>query len=225
MSTATRNEPYTHETAGATCANCGLPLAEDQEWCLECGVARTLIHRPPDWRIPVAIVGLVTVLVIGGFVLILNRLSNNSSSPTSGPAAAAASSNHATSARTTAARTSTSAGTAANTSASTNPSSSTPPATSVAQIPGWAPGLPGYTVVLASRHSEATADATAQQYILAGTQVGVLESSEHPDLIPGYWVVFYHRYPTRQEADTAAIELRAKGYGAAHVRLVERQGQ
>jgi hypothetical protein len=46
------------------CLACGAPLAEDQEWCLECGAARTLIHRPPDWRIGLAIMLGVVVAVL-----------------------------------------------------------------------------------------------------------------------------------------------------------------
>jgi hypothetical protein len=42
-------------------------LADDQEWCLECGVARTEIDAPPDWRIGVAIV----LAVIAGVVLVV----------------------------------------------------------------------------------------------------------------------------------------------------------
>ena len=51
-----------------TCPACGAPLAADQEWCLECGAARTNIHPPPDWRAGVAIVlgviALVAIVVI-----------------------------------------------------------------------------------------------------------------------------------------------------------------
>ena len=52
------------------CLACGAALGADQEWCLECGVARTVIHPPPDWRLGVAIilaviaiVALITVIV------------------------------------------------------------------------------------------------------------------------------------------------------------------
>lgn len=52
------------------CPACGAAMATDQEWCLECGVARTTIQPPPDWRLGVAIVlavvavvALVTVIV------------------------------------------------------------------------------------------------------------------------------------------------------------------
>ena len=48
---------------GTACLACGAALAEDQEWCLECGAARTAIHPPPDWRAGVAIVLAVIALV------------------------------------------------------------------------------------------------------------------------------------------------------------------
>ena len=42
----------------------GAWLTEDQEWCLECGAARTRIQGPPDWRIGVAIVAAVIVVIV-----------------------------------------------------------------------------------------------------------------------------------------------------------------
>ena len=45
------------------CPACGSPLEPDQEWCLECGAARTTLQKPPDWRIAVAII-LAMVLVV-----------------------------------------------------------------------------------------------------------------------------------------------------------------
>lgn len=48
------------------CPACGAELAEDQEWCLECGAAMTVIHAPPDWR-----VGLVIVLAVVAAVVIV----------------------------------------------------------------------------------------------------------------------------------------------------------
>jgi hypothetical protein len=48
----------------ATCGACGAPLEPDQEWCVECGAARTVLHRPPDWRAPVAVIAVVVGLVV-----------------------------------------------------------------------------------------------------------------------------------------------------------------
>ncbi|HEY2160213.1 MAG TPA: hypothetical protein VGH24_02820 [Solirubrobacteraceae bacterium] len=53
------------------CAGCGAPLERDQEWCVECGTARTVLHHPPDWRVVVVVVAvvvgavLVAALVVG----------------------------------------------------------------------------------------------------------------------------------------------------------------
>jgi hypothetical protein len=48
------------------CEACRAELAEDQEWCLECGAARTRVHAPPDWR-----VGLLIVLAVMAVVAIV----------------------------------------------------------------------------------------------------------------------------------------------------------
>lgn len=57
------------------CLACNATLAEDQEWCVECGAARTLVRRPPDWRIPVAVVGVVIGLVVVALLIALVSLS------------------------------------------------------------------------------------------------------------------------------------------------------
>ena len=49
---------------GDHCPGCGAAMASDQEWCLECGVARTAIQGPPDWRLGVAIVLAVVAIVV-----------------------------------------------------------------------------------------------------------------------------------------------------------------
>jgi hypothetical protein len=62
------------------CRGCGGGLAEDQEWCLECGAARTLLRSPPDWRVPLAIVvGVIALVVIGLLIglIILSIQSNH----------------------------------------------------------------------------------------------------------------------------------------------------
>jgi hypothetical protein len=58
------------------CDVCGTPLVEGQEWCLECGASRTLIHPPPDWRTGLLIVVVVVALALAGFGYALNRLSD-----------------------------------------------------------------------------------------------------------------------------------------------------
>lgn len=66
----------TEAPAGGTrCAACGAPLEPDQEWCLECGAARTALHPPPDWRVPVAVVAVVAGIVLVAVLIALVNLS------------------------------------------------------------------------------------------------------------------------------------------------------
>ncbi len=179
------------ETLTASCAQCGAALARDQEWCLECGTARTIIHRPPDWRIPVAIVGTVVLLALLGLAIALVNLSSVANRGAS-----------ATVTRTT--RAVAPAGLAIST---------------------WPVGLPGWTVVLATRRDPAAARATATRIAAAGISVGILDTSRHAALQPGRWLVFSGRYPTKAAADAQAAALLAKGETGARARLVARPGQ
>jgi hypothetical protein len=61
----------------AVCTVCRRPLAPDQEWCLECGSARTAIARAPDWRLPVLVIALVLALVLGGAAILLGDLNRH----------------------------------------------------------------------------------------------------------------------------------------------------
>jgi hypothetical protein len=62
---ATRPSPT---TPGAfLCPRCGGALQHDQDWCMECGLAaRTRVHPPPGWRLPIAATLLVALLVAAG---------------------------------------------------------------------------------------------------------------------------------------------------------------
>lgn len=52
------------------CPACGAELIEDQEWCLECGAARTVVHGPPDWRVGLLIMlGVIAIVAIVAAVL------------------------------------------------------------------------------------------------------------------------------------------------------------
>ena len=177
--------------ATASCPRCGAALATDQEWCLECGSARTIIRRPPDWRIPIAIVGTVVLLALLGLAIALVNLSSVAN-------------NGASEAKTTTAR------------------ATAPPAPTISS---WPVGLPGWTVVLATRRDPAAARTTATRIATSGISVGVLATSQHPALKPGHWLVFSGRYPTKAAADAQAAALLAKGETGARARLVARPGQ
>jgi uncharacterized iron-regulated membrane protein len=191
--------PREGETATTPCEHCGAPLQPDQEWCLECGAARTLVHRPADWRVAAAIVGGVVLLALVGFAIALINLSNASNH------------NLATTSTVTA---------SATTSAPTTPASTKP-----AAVPGWPIGLPGWTVVLYSTTTRKPAVTKARQLAAAGLHVGVLSTSRHPsgNLPPGRFAVFTGRYPTTQGAQARATVLRTQGY-RARARRVGRPG-
>ncbi len=176
--------------AAARCHRCGASMDTDQEWCLECGEAHTLVHSPPDWRIGVAIVAVVVVLALAGFAIALINLSENaSSSAARGVTAAPA------------------------------PAASTAAPTSTAKaIPGWPSGRAGYTVVLSSSATQAAARSAAARLSLAGVPLGILDSSAHPRMRPGQWIVFTGHFPTHAAARVLAVRLRARGISAqAHL--------
>ena len=72
------------------CLHCLNPLAANQEWCLECGTATTLIRTPPDWRVPVAVVAAVIAIALTAFIVAISRLSGGGSGTPAPRSAAAA---------------------------------------------------------------------------------------------------------------------------------------
>jgi hypothetical protein len=195
----------------SSCLQCGSELAEDQEWCLECGAARTLIHRPPDWRIPAAIVATVVLLVLAGFAIALVDLSssaNDSSRALSAAARPAASP----------------APTPAASPAAVPVNPTAPAVVGPKPLGGWPVGLSGWTVILFKDHDKAKAAARARQIAATGLGVGLLDSNQHPSLIPGYWVVFSGRYPDKAHATAATVRLKAHGNARARARQVARPG-
>lgn len=74
-------------TPGALlCPRCGSALREDQSWCLECGLAaRTRVHPPPNWRLPVLLVCAALALLAAGIAVGLVALLGNPSSTSTAP--------------------------------------------------------------------------------------------------------------------------------------------
>jgi DNA-directed RNA polymerase subunit RPC12/RpoP len=179
------------------CARCGEQLEPDQEWCLECGSARTIVHRPPDPRIGAAIAGSIALVVLAAVIIAVIVAGNSSGS--SSQTTAATGSSHAT------------------TSASKSKSTT-------ASLASWPVGLSGWTVVLGRSADQATATATAEQLGAQGINTGVLDSSQHPHLQAGYYVVFSGRYPNGNAAEAAASALQGKGQSQAIAREVARPG-
>jgi hypothetical protein len=221
-------------SSAAQCARCGAPLAGDQEWCLECGQARTTLERPPDWRIAALIVAGVIALVAAGTAFALVRVSQNADQSAASQVAAA-SADRAPAATTPAPAVTPTTSATTPTAAATTPAATTPattPATAPAPVTAgttahlltWPAGLGGWTVVLASSRSQSAAQATATTLAGSVRNLGVLDSSAHPSMAPGYWVVFAGRYPTQEQAQAAAAALQTQGSAAAHARMVEPPG-
>ena len=207
----------------ACCTQCGTPLRDDQEWCLECGAARTLIHRPPDWRIPAVTVGAIVLLVLTGLAIVLiglsdsaNREAATSGSPPRTPSARAGSSKAAAPSPTS----------PSTSSATTSPTGAA--ATTTASAPGlasWPIGLSGWTVVLATAPTEAAAQADAARLRSYGaTGLGLIETSQHPAMRGPPWAIFSGRYPTGQLAASAAGAFRSRGLTRARAELVGQSG-
>lgn len=187
------------------CPQCGARLAEGQEWCLQCGSSQTLIYSPPDWRFPVLVVVAVIIIALAGFLYALHRLSDGAAQAASPGAVSGA-----------AIRVpGQSSGSAAGGSAIS---------AQVNGIASWPVGIDGWTVVLQRFTAESAAYTRAQRIVPSGIPVGVLNSSDHPSMQAGYWILFSGRYPHRSGARAAAAHLVSDGYTTAVARRVAPPG-
>lgn len=77
---------------GRACPSCGAALADDQEWCLECGSAtRERWTAVPGWRTAAATIAITLVLASGAVAAAYAALKSDSSSSSSAAGTAAAS--------------------------------------------------------------------------------------------------------------------------------------
>jgi hypothetical protein len=74
-----------------SCANCGSPLAGDQDWCLQCGSGApdSLRSRAPGWRSAAAVAGVLAILVAGAATAAYAALSKGGGKPRQATAAVA----------------------------------------------------------------------------------------------------------------------------------------
>ncbi len=174
------------------CARCGAALEPDQEWCLECGSARTVVQSPPDPRFAFALVAVVALAVLATLLIAVHQAGRGGGTTTI----------------------------ATVTSAATAPR----PHAAHPTLASWPVGLSGWTVVLGRRRQRAIAIAQARRLAAVGLATGVLDSSQHPHLKPGFYLVFSGRYPSGAAALAAAAALRARGDPEAIAREVARPG-
>ena len=209
--------PPTPPAAGpqAVCPGCGKPVDQGQPFCLDCG--RRLdpgYRRPPNWRIPVA---LIALLVIAGGIAAgygVTQLTNKDEGPDtltvgSGPGGA----------------TEADPGETPTAAAPTPAPAPPPPAT--APVPAqpngpatWPEGKKAYTVVLITTKSKDTADQTAQKAVSKGLPAGVLKSDDFKRFEPGLYVVFAGQYDSVDAASDKAREAGSDNPGA-YARFVE----
>lgn len=100
------------------------------------------------------------------------------------------------------------------------PPTTSNPSTSSAGSRGDWPGGSGFTVILASKGSEAEARSLQSQATAAGLDAGVLYSSNFRSLRPGYWVVFSGTFSTATDAGRRAARAKELGYTDAYPRFV-----
>lgn len=78
----------------------------------------------------------------------------------------------------------------------------------------WPAGTAGWTTIVASDSTESGARSAADRLQAEGQPGGVLWSSDHPPLNPGYWVAFSGTFTTRDEALSHARSLVSNFPGA-----------
>jgi predicted nucleic acid-binding Zn ribbon protein len=218
--------PPTTPAAGpqATCPGCGLPVDRGQPFCLECG--RRIGHeykRPPNWRIPVALIALLVVAagVAAGFGI--TALTGNDEGPksitvTTGPNGEPL----ADPGETPTAAAPTPAPAQPQPTAPAAPPAPAPPADN-ANPTGpatWPKGKQAYTVVLLTTKSKDTADETAKKAVDKGLSAGVLNSDDFKRFEPGLYVVFAGQYDNVDAASDKATQVSDDNPGA-YARFVE----
>jgi hypothetical protein len=197
---------------GAKCPQCGNAVDPAQPFCLDCGrrIARHY-RKPPNWRLPVALVALLVIAggVAAGFGI--TQLTNEDEGPDTitveadRPAGAAQPD----------------AGQAAPTAPTPAPAEPDQAAPQPGQPAEWPSGRSAYTVVLLTTKSKETADATASKAAQVGLPAGVLKSDDFKRFEPGLYVVFAGQHDSIEAASAEARTASSSGNPGAYARFVE----
>jgi cell division septation protein DedD len=240
---STTLDPETRETAdapadpadahptGLTCPSCGAETSPGQLMCLECGARLALDYqRPPTWRLPAAIAGVVVLLAGAALAFALAKATDDAGRTTANAPTQPVS--NAAPADTPATGPATSPASSTTTPAAAPPDNSTAPTTSPAPTPaptspaGWPEGKSAYTVIVASLPSKEAAEKKLDEAKAAGISgAALLHSDDFESLRPGYWVVFDGQFDTVEAATSQAEQDRTKGsFGDAYPRWVSEDG-
>jgi hypothetical protein len=229
---AATEEPDSEEPVPRVCSQCESPLDADQLYCLECGAPTDIAPRitPPTKFGALIVAGLIGLGLVGGGVAFAVLQDGDSESDETGSAV--------TSVDTTAGDiatevpTTTDGGLPPDPAAPTtnddgvfeDPATQEPAGTDVAPTDvatsAWPAGTSAWTVFLSSVTDGAAALDAQQRAEAAGVEAGLLYSSDHEGLNPGYWVVYSGIFDTRAEAVNHADDLRPVSPGGANARFV-----
>jgi hypothetical protein len=181
--------------AGSSCPTCGAPAEEGQLVCLECGSRVALDYRrPPSWRVPVAIVATVVLLVAAAAAIALKQIGDDAErevgrtpikAKDGAPGRAAAGKEQA------------------------------PSLVRQGSLYRWPRELEGFTVVLLASQDRASANEFARSAARGQpAKIGVIAGDDFRSLNDGLFVVFAGRYESRALADRAANRLEGRFDGA-----------
>jgi cell division septation protein DedD len=228
-------DPAAHASAAAetlSCPTCGAPADRGQLMCLECGSRLALgYRRPPSWRLPAAVVGVVLLIAGIGVAIALASVTDSANkatavaptqtAPAAAPASAPGDTPPTASQPTPAPTTSSTTPTPAPASTGTTP---TPAPATASSATGWPPGKSGFTVILASLPTKADAETKLSAAKAAGISgAAILHSDDFPSLNSGYWVVFDGQYNSVDQAQSQAAGDRGKGgFSDAYPRFVSK---
>ena len=218
-----------------SCPNCGAPADAGQLMCLECGSRLALgYQRPPSWRLPAAVIGVVLLIAAIGVAIALAGVTGDANKTTAAapttqaaPSQAAPADAPPTASTPAPAPTSSTPAPAPTDSGATGGTAT--PAPTPAPAPtdtasGWPPGKSGFTVILASMTTRAEAEDKLAKAKAAGISgAAILHSDDFPTLNPGYWVVFDGQYDSVDQAQGQAASDRGKGeFSDAYPRFVSK---
>lgn len=197
---------------GIACPSCGASAAADQMFCLECGERLALgYRRPPSWRLPAAIAGLVLLLAGAALAVALVQVTDEARRTASAPGATAPASPTGPPTRT---------GPAGG--GEKPPRRAQPPASG--EVRSWPARTSAYTVILLSTGTRAGAEGVARQAAQAGVPAGVLKSDDYSSLKPGFWVVFGGQFDSTEEAQREVERYAALGFAGGYARFVNGGG-
>jgi cell division septation protein DedD len=211
-----------------TCPNCGAPADPGQLMCLECGSRLALgYQRPPSWRLPAAVIGVVLLIAGIGVAIALAGVTGDANKTTAAAPtkqAASAPADTPPTASTPAPAPTTSTATPAPTDSASGGTATPAPAPTDAAPSGWPPGKSAFTVIIASMPTKAAAEDKLARAKAAGiSSAAILHSDDFPTLNPGYWVVFDGQYDSVDQAQGQAASDRGKGeFSDAYPRFVSK---